>query len=77
MSPRAAKNTLQFLNDLAITPHRSVEALQVAVDHEVEIAQTLATGQCDGTERFRLVTLTVSEETPDFAVASVWAISTL
>ena len=67
----AAKNTLQLLNNLAVAPHRPIEALQITIDHEVEVAQTLATGQRDGTERLRPVTLTVSQETPDFAVAMV------
>ena len=71
MPTRTAKDPLQFLNDLTVAPHRPVEALQVAVDHEVEVAQTLTTGQRNSTERLGLVTLTVPEETPDFAVAMI------
>ena len=71
MPTRAAKNPLQLLNDLTVTPHRPVEALQIAVDDEVEITQTLTTGQRNSTKRLRLVTLTVSEETPYFAVAMI------
>ena len=41
----AAEHPLQFLDDLAVTAHRAVEALQVAVDHEDQVAQLLATGQ--------------------------------
>ena len=71
MPTRTAEYSLKLLNDLAVAPHRPIEALQVTVDHEVEIAQTLAPGQRDGTERLGLVTFTVSQKTPDFAVAMI------
>ena len=44
---RAAENSFQFLNDLAIAAHRPVEPLQVAVHHEDEIVQPFPRSQCD------------------------------
>ena len=38
---------LEFLDDLAVAPHRPVEALQVAVDDEDEIVELLAAGEGD------------------------------
>src|SRR5690606_4749273 len=64
----AAEHALQFLDDLAVAPHRAVEALQVAVDHEHQILEALAAGEGDGAEAFRLVALTVAEEGPHLAV---------
>ena len=41
----APKHPLQFLDDLAVAAHRPIQALQVAVHHEVQVAQPLTTGQ--------------------------------
>src|SRR5512141_925834 len=41
----AAENRLQLLNDLAVAPHRSIQALQVAVDHKSKVVQPLARSQ--------------------------------
>ena len=39
---RAAEHRFEFLNDLAVTAHRTVETLQVAVDDEDEVVELLA-----------------------------------
>ncbi len=67
----AAERGLEFLDDLAVAPHRSVEALQVAVHHENKIIQILAPGHADGAERLGLVHLAVTEETPHLALFGV------
>src|SRR5262249_54206731 len=47
---RAAKNALEFLNDLSVAANRPVEALQIAVDDEDQIVELLAAGERNGTE---------------------------
>ena len=47
---RAAENGFEFLNDLAVATHRTVETLQVAVDDEDQVVELLARGQRDGAE---------------------------
>ena len=44
---RAAKIRLEFLDDLAVAAHRTVEALQIAIDDEDQIVEVLARGQRD------------------------------
>ena len=60
----AAENRFQFLNDLAVAAHRSIQALQVAVDHKDQVVEALARRQRDGAQRFRLIHLAVAHETP-------------
>ncbi|MNZ44219.1 hypothetical protein D3C78_618470 [compost metagenome] len=61
----------QLLDDLAITAHRPIQALQVAVDHKGEVIQLLARGQGQAGDGFRLVHLTIAEHTPDMPGAGV------
>jgi hypothetical protein len=68
---RAAEDALELLDDLAVAAHRSVEALQVAVDDEDQVVQLLATGEPDGSQRLGLVAFAVAQEGPHLAVAVV------
>jgi hypothetical protein len=68
---RAAELALELLDDLAVAAHRTVEALQVAVDDEDQVVELLARRQADGAERLRLVHLAVAAEDPDLAVRGV------
>src|SRR6185503_18378589 len=43
-----AKHRLELLDDLPITTHWTVQALQIAVDDKNQIIQTLARRQTDG-----------------------------
>ena len=61
----AAEGGLQLLDDLAVAAHRTVEALQVAVDHEDQVVQPLAGRQGDRAHRLRFVHLAVAQEGPD------------
>ena len=67
----AAEVRLELLDDLPVPAHRTVEALQVAVDHEHEVVELLATGQGDRAHRLRLVHLAVAHEGPDLSIARV------
>jgi hypothetical protein len=67
----AAESPLEFLDDLAVAAHRTIEALQVAVDHENQVVEPLARGHADGAQRFDLIGLAVAEEGPDLAVAGL------
>ena len=64
-----AEHAFEFLDDLAVAANRAVEALQVAVDDEDQVVQLLAASQGDGAQGFRLVTLAVAQEAPDFLLA--------
>ena len=67
----AAERRLQLLDDLAVAAHRSVEALEVAVDDEGEVVETLAGREAERADRLRLVHLAVAEERPDAAAGRV------
>ena len=67
----AAEEGLELLDDLAVAAHRAVEPLQVAVDHEGQVVQTVVGGQLQQTARLGLVHLAVTEERPDVLVGGV------
>ena len=62
---------LQLLHDLAVAAHRTVESLQVAVDHEGQVVQAVVGGQLQQTARLGLVHLAVAEERPHVLVGGV------
>ena len=61
----AAERGLELLDDLAVAADRAVEPLQVAVDDEGQVVETLARRDVQRAERFGLVGLAVAEEGPD------------
>ena len=63
----AAEGRLELADDLAVAAHRPVETLQVAVDHEDQVAELFTRGQRDRAEALRLVHLAVAEQRPYFA----------
>src|SRR5690606_10844998 len=67
----AAEEALELLDDLAVAADRAVEALQVAVDDEREVVQTLLRGELQHAARLRLVHLAVAEERPDALLGGV------
>ncbi len=67
----AVEDALEFLNDLAVAAHRTVEPLQVAVDDPDQIVELLAAGERDRAERFGLVDLAVADERPHLASGRV------
>ena len=69
--PAPSVEGLELLDDLAVAPHRSVEALQVAVDDEDEVVEVLPAGDAEGADRLGLVHLAVADEAPDPAGAGV------
>src|ERR1700737_4497826 len=60
----AAEYALEFLDDLAVAAHRSVEPLQVAVDDEDQVVETLASTERNRAQRFRFVALAVAQKRP-------------
>ena len=54
----------------AVAAHRAIQALQVTVDHKIQVAQFLRPPG-NGPKRLRLITLAVAHETPDLAIAMV------
>ena len=69
--PRPAEEGFELLDDLAVAPHRAVEALQVAVDHEGQVVEVLAPGDAQAADRLRLVELAVADEAPHPAAGGV------
>ena len=67
----APEDRLELLDDLAVAPHRPVEALQVAVDDEDQVVEVLAAGHAERADRLGLVHLAVADEAPDPAGAGV------
>ena len=60
----ALEEGFQFLNDLAITANRAVQALQVAVDDEGQVVQALLSRQLEHAARLGFVHFTVANESP-------------
>ena len=67
----APEERLELLDDLAVAAHRSVEALEVAVDDEVEVVELLAGRELQQATRLGLVHLAVTEEGPHLLLAGV------
>ena len=67
----AGEEPLELLDDRAVAAHRTIEALQVAVDHQHEVVELLARGERESRERFRLVHLAIAHEGPHLARAVV------
>jgi hypothetical protein len=65
----AHERGLELLDDLAVAAHRTIEALQVAVDDEHEVVELLAHRQRERAHALGLVHLAVAEERPDLAIA--------
>ena len=61
----APEGAFQLLDDLAVPANRPVEPLEVAVDDEDQIVESLSRGQRDRSERFRLIGFSISHENPD------------
>ena len=53
------------MNDLAVTANRSIEALQITVDHYHQVVESLSSGDIDGAQHLGLVCLTVADKAPD------------
>ena len=66
---RTAEAAFELLNDLAVTAHRAIETLQVAVDHENQVVEFLPTGQGNCAQGFRFVRFSVTDKAPDFLLA--------
>src|SRR5882672_897318 len=59
---------LELLDDLAVAADRAVETLQIAVDDEGEVVETLARSEGQCTDRLGFVHLTIAEDPPDVAL---------
>src|SRR5258707_847231 len=65
---RAAEGGLEFLNNLPVAAHRTVEALQVTIHDENQIVELFTRGECDGAKGFRLIGFAVAQEGPNFGI---------
>ena len=68
---RSTELTLKLLNDLAIAPHRAIQALKVAIDHENQVVEFFPRGKADRPQRLHLIHFAVTAEHPDLAVLGV------
>jgi hypothetical protein len=60
----AQERRLEFLDDLAVAAHRSIEALQIAIDHEDQVVEFLAHRHGQRAHRFGLVHFAIAQGTP-------------
>ena len=58
--------TLQLLNNLTVTPDRPIKALKIAVNNEDQVFKFFTPSKTDSAQSLWLITLTVTEEGPDF-----------
>src|SRR5690554_2297582 len=65
------EHAFQFLDNLAVAPYRTVQALQVAVNHPDQVVLLLAAGLGDRTQGFRLIALTIAHKCPHLAAVHV------
>ena len=68
---RTPEERFQLLHDLSVAAHRPVESLQVAVDDEGQVVQSLQRGDMGQSAALRFVGLAVSEERPDMLIGGV------
>ena len=61
----SAERPFEFLDDLSVPSNRSIQSLQVAIDHENQVVQTFAGSQRDCTEGFGFVTFAVTQKGPN------------
>ena len=66
---RAAEDGFQFLDDLVVTPDRTVEPLQVAVDDEDQVVELFQDRHRYGAEGLWFVHLPVAHHDPDLGIA--------
>src|SRR5262245_39116213 len=64
----APEHRFELLDDLTVAPDRTIEPLQVAVDHENQVVELLARRERDRSERLWLVRFAVTEEGPHFLI---------
>src|SRR5205823_8861236 len=60
----AAKDAFELLDDFPVAAHRTVEPLQIAVDDEDQVVETLASRQRNRAKRLGLVAFAVAQERP-------------
>src|SRR6202000_711281 len=66
--PRSEERGFEFLDDLAVAAHRSVEPLQIAIDDKNEIVEFLAYRHGERAHGFGFVHLAIAQERPYLAV---------
>src|SRR5436305_6939725 len=67
----SSENRFEFLDDFAVAAYRSIQPLQIAVDHKDQVVEPLARSQGDRAQRFRLIHLAIAEKRPDFAASGL------
>ena len=68
---RTSVQRFELLNDLAVTAHRAVEALQIAVDDEDEVVEPLPSRERQTGQALGLVHLAIADEAPDLRGAGI------
>ena len=67
----AAEIGFQLLNDFSVAAHRTVQALEIAIDDEDQVVELFAGRQGDSAQGFGLVGFAVAKEGPYPAAASI------
>ena len=60
--------TLKLLDDFTVASHRAIQSLQIAVNDENQVVEFFAPSQREGAKRFRFITFTVAQKSPNFSI---------
>ena len=63
----ATKTRLEFLDDLSVSTNRTVQPLQIAIDHKNQVVEFLPTRERDRPQTFGFVGFSIAQEGPDLA----------
>src|SRR4051812_22037501 len=66
----AAEDRFEFLDDLAVTAHGTIEALEITVDDEDEVVEFFPCGERYSSQRFGFIRFAVTEEGPYLAAGA-------
>ena len=69
--PATGKQRFQFLDDFAVAADRTVQPLQVAVDHKDQVVQVFAGRQGNGAEGFGFIRFTIAKERPHLLIRRI------
>ena len=66
-----AEEAFQFLDDLSVTAHRTIESLEVAVDNKGQVIEVVVGCELECAAAFHFVHFAIAQERPDVLLAGV------
>ncbi len=71
------EHAFELVHHAGVTAHRTVQALQVAVDDEDQVIEVFTSRQGNRAQGFRLITLAVAHKAPDLTVVHVFQLTVM